>query len=365
MRKVLLIILACLALGVAGCGSDSSSREGATAASNDATSKAETTTDSSKPASDATTTAAAADATKPPLWLSGPQMPIRYQKELDLKPSGLAGSEPAPVIPNAHPQNRVAMKDLLDGIGTYFSSGEKVTVQYVGYDYANGKKFASSWDQGRPVTFTLGAGEVIPAWEEVLNGMEIADRRVVVVPPKLARGAYPPGIPKGKTVVFLLELLPRSSAKKAEKPPQPKPTKQTSKAKPENEASKQAGGAKKTKPKVVPPKGPPPKQLVVEDLEAGTGPEAEQGDELTVQYVGVGYESGKVFDSSWDRNEPFAFTLGEGKLIKGWEEGLEGMKVGGRRELITPPGYAYGPEGAGNIAPNATLVFVIDLLKVK
>lgn len=126
----------------------------------------------------------------------------------------------------------------------------------------------------------------------------------------------------------------------------------------------EAEAKKKTKPKVVPPKGPKPKNLVVKDLEVGTGPEAKSGDELTVQYVGVGYESGKQFDSSWER-EPFTFTLGEGKLIKGWEEGLEGMKVGGRRELITPPDYAYGSEGAGTIAPNATLVFVVDLLRVK
>jgi peptidylprolyl isomerase len=83
-----------------------------------------------------------------------------------------------------------------------------------------------------------------------------------------------------------------------------------------------------------------------------------------VQYVGVGYKSGLEFDSSWGR-EPFTFTLGGGELIKGWEEGLKGMKVGGRRELITPPDYAYGPQGSGNIAPNATLVFVIDLLAVK
>ncbi|MGN6587459.1 MAG: FKBP-type peptidyl-prolyl cis-trans isomerase [Solirubrobacterales bacterium] len=127
----------------------------------------------------------------------------------------------------------------------------------------------------------------------------------------------------------------------------------------------EAEAKKKKKPKVVPPKGPKPKNLVVKDLEVGTGPEAKTGDKLTVQYVGVGYESGTQFDSSWDRHEPFTFTLGEGKLIKGWEKGLEGMKVGGRRELITPPDYAYGSAGSGNIAPNATLVFVIDLLKVK
>jgi peptidylprolyl isomerase len=354
MRKVLLTIFVLAALLTTGCGGDSSTGESSSSAKTDTTaakeddSSAKTETASSDKAENAAPTH------PPPLWISGPQTPFRYQAELKIKPSGLAGSEPEPYVPDVTRPDRIAMKDLLDGIGTYFSTGEKVTVQYVGYD-RSGKKFASSWDRGKPVTFTLGAGEVIPAWEEALNGMEIADRRVVTVPPPLARGSYPPNIPKGKPVVFILELLPRSSAKKAEKPPEPKAAKQ---------APRGGAGAKKTKPKVVPPKGPKPKQLVVEDLEEGTGPEAKPGDELTVQYVGVGYESGKEFDSSWGK-KPFTFTLGDGKLIKGWEEGLEGMKVGGRRELITPPDYAYGSEGAGAIAPNATLVFVIDLLEVK
>ncbi|HET9677776.1 MAG TPA: FKBP-type peptidyl-prolyl cis-trans isomerase [Solirubrobacterales bacterium] len=355
MGRALLIILACLVLAASGCGGSSSS--GGT----DSSSKTDTTASKEETSSAKTETTAseksetAASTNPPPLWVSGPQAPIRYQAELKIKPSGLAGSEPKPFILKVHRPDRITMKDLLDGIGTYFSAGEKVTVQYVAYDYKTGKKFASSWDKGRPVTFTLGAGEVVPAWEEALDGMEIGDRRVVVAPPKLAKGNYPPNVPQGKTVAFILELLPRSSAKKAEKPPQPKAAKQ---------ASKQSTGTKKTKPKVVPPKGPKPKSLVVKDLEVGTGPEAKSGDELTVQYVGVGYESGKQFDSSWER-EPFTFTLGEGKLIKGWEEGLEGMKVGGRRELITPPDYAYGAEGSGTIAPNATLVFVVDLLEVK
>jgi peptidylprolyl isomerase len=122
---------------------------------------------------------------------------------------------------------------------------------------------------------------------------------------------------------------------------------------------------KKTKPKVTPPKGPAPKKLVVEDLEEGSGPAAKAGDEVTVQYVGVGYKTGKQFDASWDRGEPFTFTLGGNEVIAGWEQGVEGMKAGGRRELVIPPDLAYGSEGAGVIAPNATLVFVIDLLAIK
>jgi len=124
--------------------------------------------------------------------------------------------------------------------------------------------------------------------------------------------------------------------------------------------------AKKTKPKVTVPKGAPPKQLAIKELEEGTGAEAKAGDEVTVQYVGVDYKNGKEFDSSWSRHEPFAFELGAGQVIPGWEQGIEGMKVGGRRELIIPPELAYGEAGAPPaIGPNETLIFVVDLLAVK
>ena len=113
------------------------------------------------------------------------------------------------------------------------------------------------------------------------------------------------------------------------------------------------------------PKGAPPKKLEVKEIEEGTGAEAKAGDEVTVQYVGVNYKSGKEFDASWDRGEPFSFQLGAGMVIPGWDQGVEGMKVGGRRELIIPPDLAYGPEGSPPaIGPNETLIFVIDLLKV-
>jgi peptidylprolyl isomerase len=123
--------------------------------------------------------------------------------------------------------------------------------------------------------------------------------------------------------------------------------------------------AAKTKPTVSVPKGAPPKQLEVKDLEEGSGAEAKSGDKVTVQYVGVNYKNGKEFDSSWSRNEPFSFTLGAGEVIPGWDQGVEGMKEGGRRELIIPPELAYGEAGAPPaIGPNETLVFVIDLLEV-
>jgi peptidylprolyl isomerase len=123
--------------------------------------------------------------------------------------------------------------------------------------------------------------------------------------------------------------------------------------------------AKKTEPKVAVPKGAPPNRLVVREIEEGSGEEAKSGSEVTVQYVGVDYKNGKEFDSSWSRSEPFTFTLGESQVIPGWEQGVEGMKVGGRRELIIPPELAYGETGSPPaIGPNETLVFVIDLLEV-
>jgi peptidylprolyl isomerase len=120
-----------------------------------------------------------------------------------------------------------------------------------------------------------------------------------------------------------------------------------------------------TKPKVEVPSGPAPTQMKVTDLIEGSGAEAKAGDEVTVQYVLVDYKSGKEIEASWDRGEPFTFTLGTGAVIPGWDLGVEGMKVGGRRELIVPPGLAYGSEGSPPIGPNATLIFVIDLVAAK
>ena len=119
------------------------------------------------------------------------------------------------------------------------------------------------------------------------------------------------------------------------------------------------------KPKVTVPGGPAPKQLEIRDIKQGTGKAAKAGDDLTMDYVGVAYSTKKEFDSSFKVGQPFEFTLGQGAVIAGWDEGIEGMKVGGRRELIIPPDKAYGAQGAPpNIKPNETLVFVVDLLAI-
>jgi peptidylprolyl isomerase len=121
----------------------------------------------------------------------------------------------------------------------------------------------------------------------------------------------------------------------------------------------------RSKPKVTVPKGAAPKKLVIKDLIKGTGAAAKAGDPLTMNYVGVLYKNGKQFDASYDRGQPFPFQLGAGQVIPGWDQGIVGMKVGGRRELIIPPALGYGAAGAPpSIPANATLVFVVDLQSI-
>ncbi len=120
------------------------------------------------------------------------------------------------------------------------------------------------------------------------------------------------------------------------------------------------------RPTIEKPDGDIPFDLEIEDVVTGDGDEATAGRKVTVHYVGVAFRSGQEFDASWNRGEPFRFTLGKGQVIPGWDRGVAGMRVGGRRKLTIPSAMAYGARGAGNgvIAPHEPLVFVVDLLAV-
>lgn len=118
-----------------------------------------------------------------------------------------------------------------------------------------------------------------------------------------------------------------------------------------------------TKPEVTIPEGAAPTDLLIEDIIVGDGHEAQSGMAVDVHYVGVSWSTGKQFDASWDRRDTFQFRLGAGQVISGWDKGVAGMKLGGRRRLTIPPHMGYGAQGAGGvIKPNETLVFVVDLL---
>lgn len=120
-----------------------------------------------------------------------------------------------------------------------------------------------------------------------------------------------------------------------------------------------------SKPAVTVPQGAAPTDLVIDDLVVGDGDEAAVGQRVNVHYVGIAWSDGKQFDASWDRNEPFSFRLGAGEVISGWDRGVAGMKVGGRRQLTIPPDLGYGRQGAGGVIKGGeTLIFVVDLLGV-
>jgi peptidylprolyl isomerase len=347
MRKASLIIFALLAVLAAGCGGGSDSSSSTTASK--------------------------------PFRIPFGTPPIVYEKEIRAKEesNGLYGPEPKVIMPEGTPPETLAERDIIEGIGHMAYSGSKVTIQYVAVDYKTGKKLGkSSWEQGKPLTFTIGKGEVMEGLEQGVEGMEVADRREMVIPPDLNTGpGVPAGIPPNTRVIILADMLRVQGGGEEESSEEEKPAEEESAEKePSQEKSgKQSGGgelskaeaSKIKKPKVTVPSGPPPKKLVEKDLKTGKGPTAEAGDEVTVQYVGVDYKTGKEFDSSWSRNEPFSFNLGAGEVIAGWDQGIEGMKLGGRRELIIPPELAYGSQEAGSIKPNSTLVFVVDLLAVK
>jgi peptidylprolyl isomerase len=119
------------------------------------------------------------------------------------------------------------------------------------------------------------------------------------------------------------------------------------------------------KPEIDFPGGEPPKDLEIKDIWEGDGPVAKAGDTVSVHYVGVAFSTGEEFDASWNRGTPLQFQLGVGQVIAGWDQGVQGMKVGGRRQLTIPAHLAYGDRGAGGrIAPGETLIFVCDLISV-
>ena len=223
--------------------------------------------------------------------------------------------------------------DRVTGTGDSARAGQTVTVHYTGWLHdpaapeGRGRKFDSSKDRGEPFEFALGAGQVIRGWDEGVQGMQVGGTRVLTIPPELGYGARGAGgvIPPNATLVFEVELLPT-------------------------------------------PERP---QLQMDDVVVGNGATAKEGDSVTVHYTGWLYDEkasnhrGRKFDSSKDRNDPFEFELGAGMVIRGWDEGVQGMQVGGTRILTIPPHLGYGARGAGGvIPPNATLVFEVELLGV-
>mgnify|MGYP006107383303 CR=1 FL=1 len=218
------------------------------------------------------------------------------------------------------------------GDGDKPEAADKVTVHYKG-TLEDGTVFDSSYDRGETITF--GLKQVIPGWTEGLQLMPVGSKFKFIIPPKLGYGSRDLGsIPPNSTLIFEVELFEIQ-----------KPFVDTDFSLPAEEIALESG-------------------LRYLEHITGEGLEATKGHTVKVHYSGY-LMNGTKFDSSHDRGQPFGFTLGQGQVIKGWEEGVLGMKLGTKRTLIIPPELGYGSRGAGGvIPPEATLMFEVELVKI-
>jgi peptidylprolyl isomerase len=227
-------------------------------------------------------------------------------------------------------------EEIKEGKGPAPQAGDVVSVHYVGM-LEDGTVFDSTRTRGEPLQFALGRGIVIPGWDEAVALMKEGGKAKLVIPPELAYGEQGVGtiVPPNATLTFEVELV-------SIQPGAPEAPMHVNEA---DYVTTNSG-------------------LKYYDFEIGDGPAAQAGQQVNVHYSGW-LEDGTLFDSSLNRGQPFSLLLGIGQVIPGWDEGLTGMKAGGKRQLVIPPELAYGSQGAGGvIPPNATLIFEVELLAI-
>ena len=282
--------------------------------------------------------APAVEAAKPvaptPVEPAAPELPL--EPSADIKFTAPFDGTP---VATSTTEGGIAVSDYELGTGIEAVKGGEVEVHYTGY-LTDGAIFDSSLPRKRPFTFELGAGRVIKGWDEGVVGMKVGGKRKLVIPSKLGYADRRAGkIPPNSTLIFTIELLSVT-------PPLPPPQPLTAfEGKPL--------AARKIE-----------KNLVVADYKIGDGPEAKATDTVSVHYRGT-LKDGTEFDSSLARPKPLVFVLGSGRVIKGWDLGIAGMKVGGLRKLTIPADLAYGERARGKIPANADLTFTVELMAVK
>jgi FKBP-type peptidyl-prolyl cis-trans isomerase len=323
-RVAALAITSLLAVGViAGCGSSSSSSAAAG-------SKAS----ASSPASSSAGTYTSVTAT------------------------GDFGKAPTVTIPAKAGSGALYTKTLIQGTGPKLTSSQSLLGNFVLYDWSGTthKLIGSTYSDGVPTLFT---GSLLPGLETALEGQPVGSRVLAVIPPADAFGTAGNsqiGVGPKDTVVFVVDMIKSFGNTEGVSGAQ---TSDGGGALPTVKA-----GAPGKGPTITIPKTAAPTKLQVKALIKGTGPVVKKGNYLVVQYTGVNYRTGKVFDSSWSRSEPWATQIGEGQVIAGWDTGLVGQTVGSRVLLVVPPKDGYGSAGssAAGIKGTDTLVFAVDII---
>lgn len=266
-----------------------------------------------------------------------PNATLYFQVELvDVAEGG--PSEPQAIDESDYEETDSGLQyyEIESGDGETPEEGQPVRMHYTAW-LEDGTRIDSSLDAGEPLTFNLGSEQVFAGWEEAVSMMQVGDLWQVIIPSDLALGAEGAGqvIPPDSNLVMQLELLEVL-------PPAPQEPEEVD----ESDYTTTDSG------------------LQYVDLEEGEGEEVSAGDQVTVHYTGW-LEDGTRVDSSYDRGEPLPLVVGTGQVIPGWEEGLIGMKAGGKRQLRIPPDLGYGEQGAGGvIPPDATLIFEVEVLSV-
>jgi peptidylprolyl isomerase len=274
--------------------------------------------------------------------------------------SGTFNKSPTVTIPKQTGSGTLYTKTVIQGTGAKLTSADGMIANYVAYDWSGktSKLLGSSFTQGSPSIFV---GSLLPGLETALVGQKLGSRVLAVIPPKDAFGTSgnsTEGIGPKDTLVFVVDMgstfgtgsVPGAQASNGggSLPTVTAPA-----------ANSTAGPTIK-----IPAKTTAPKTLQVKPLIKGTGAVVKKGNDIAVQYTGVIWRTGKVFDSSWARNTPLTTVIGEGQVIPGWDTGLVGQTVGSRVLLVIPPADGYGSAGASQagIKGTDTLVFVVDIL---
>jgi len=273
------------------------------------------------------------------------------------KVTGAYGADPQIAMPNGSPPGGLVVKTLMQGAGPLVTADDLALVYVEGKVWAGDREVFDSYTDRQPQSVPLATGGVLPAWKQ-LAGQHVGSRVMMVVPPADGfgkQGNSQLNILGGDTLVFVFDLLSTvpETASASGTPQGYAPGARLPKV------TEAATGPKIT----VPAKTGPPAKLVVNTLIKGEGRPLSSGQTVVVQYTGVVWRSGQVFDSSYATKTPDSFVLGANQVIPGWEQGLGGVTVGSRVLLVVPPALAYGDQAEPPyIDDNDTLVFVIDVI---